>query len=326
MGIGVSISILLHVAMIAVAYFGLPHLRRDVMMETPIMVELVNVAEVTNAPQKQVKPEKEKKAKVEEVKPEPKPKPVPPVAKVAPPPPAPEPAPAPAPAPVPEEVAIVPPPPDAKPKAKEKPKPEPKPEPKPKPKPKPVVKAKPKAPAALVKVKPKRKPKPPDAFAGVLKTVANLKRQPTEVEKSPEKKIEKKKQEKPETKTSFEAQIAKALGSKRRSFDESRPLSISEIDLVRQQIAKCWNLPAGAKDAGNMVIEIGVAMSADGTVRSANIKNTGLQSDPFLRAMAESALRAVLNRRCQPFKLPRDKYDRWKTMTLVFNPKEMFGE
>ena len=318
---GVSISILLHVVMVVVAYLGLPNLRREVMMETPIMVEIVNVAEITNAPQEQVKAKEEKKAAVEEAKPEPpKPEPPKPVAKVAPPP-APEPQPAPAPAPEPEEVAIVPPPPDAKPKAKEKPKPEPKPEPKP------VVKQapKPKAPDALVRTKPKRKPKPPDAFAGVLKTLKDLTKQPTVAAKPPEKK-EEKKEEKKNTTPSFEEQIAKALGSKKRSFDQSRPLSISEIDLVRQQIAKCWNLPAGAKDAGNMVIEIAVAMSSDGTVRSANIKNTGLQSDPFLRAMAESALRAVLNKHCQPFKLPRDKYDRWKTMTLVFNPKEMFGE
>jgi outer membrane biosynthesis protein TonB len=313
MGIGVSISVALHVVMVVIAYFGLPNLRREVMMEAPIMVELVSVAEFTNAPQPEVKVKEEKKAELP--KPEPKPEPPKPVAKVAPPPPEPEPAPPPAPEP--EEVAIVPPPPEAKPKAKEKPKP--------KPEPKPVVKEKPKpkAPAALAKVKPKRKPKPPDAFAGVLKTVADLKRQPAPTPDLP--KEEKKKAEKQETKTTFEEQIAKALGTRKRSFDQSRPLSISEIDLVRQQIAKCWNLPAGAKDARNMVIEIAVAMNTDGTVRSANIKNTGLASDPFLRAMAESALRAVLNRRCQPFKLPRDKYNRWKTMTLIFNPKEMFG-
>jgi hypothetical protein len=315
MGIGIAISVLLHVVMVVVAYVGLPNLRRDVLMEAPIMVELVNVAEITNAPQPDVKPEEKKKVEEPKAdpKPEPKPEPPKPEVKAAPPPPAPEPTPPPAPEP--EDVAIVPPPPEAKPKAKEKPKP--------KPEPKPVVKEKPKpkAPVALAKVKLKRKPKPPDAFAGVLKTLKDLKSQPAPAPE-PE---EKKKEEKKETKTSFEEQIAKALGSKKRTFDQSRPLSISEIDLVRQQIAKCWNLPAGAKDAENMVIEIAVAMNTDGTVRTANIKNTGLGSDPFLRAMAESALRAVLNRRCQPFKLPRDKYDRWKTMTLIFNPKEMFG-
>ncbi len=47
--------------------------------------------------------------------------------------------------------------------------------------------------------------------------------------------------------------------------------------------------------------------------------------DADFRAAAESALRAVLNPRCHPFALPREKYDSWKTMTLVFDPKEMFG-
>jgi hypothetical protein len=30
-----------------------------------------------------------------------------------------------------------------------------------------------------------------------------------------------------------------------------------------------------------------------------------------------------LNPRCHPFKLPPEKYDHWRTMTLIFNPKEM---
>jgi outer membrane biosynthesis protein TonB len=321
MRVGAFLSVVFHVALIVVAYYGIPSLRRDVMMETPIMVEIVNVAEITNAPQPEVKPEKQAKVeepKPEPPKPEPKPEPPKPEVKVAPPPP-PEPEPEPEPAPEPE-VAIVPPPPEAKPKAKEKPKPKPEPKPEVKKKPEPKPKPKPKAPAALVKVKPKKKPKPPDAFASVLKTVADLKRQPVPAQKEPE---EKKKKEEP--KASFEDQIAKALVSKKRSFDQSKPLSISEIDYVRQQIAKCWNPPAGAKNAQDMIIEIAVAMNMDGTVRDARINNKNIQSDPFLQAMAESALRATLNRHCQPFKLPRDKFDRWKTMTLVFNPKEMLG-
>ena len=136
----------------------------------------------------------------------------------------------------------------------------------------------------------------------------------------PKEKSKKKKDE------SFERQTAKALASLSRRYATSRPLTISEIDLVRQQIAGCWNLPAGAKDAENLVIEIWVAMNPDGTVRQARIKQQQrMLTDSFFRAAAESALRAVLNKRCQPFKLPRKKYDRWKTMTLVFNPKEMFG-
>ena len=185
--------------------------------------------------------------------------------------------------------------------------------------------AKPKAPEALAKAKPKRKPKPPDAFDSVLKTVEELKKSQPRVQDEPdEKEKEKKKKAKKAPEESFEELIAKALPKNLEKFDTSQPISISEIDLVRQQIAGCWSLPAGAKDAENMEIEIAVNMNPDGSVRDARILNKNLQSDPFLRSMAESALRAVLNSRCQPFKLPRSKFDRWNTMTLVFNPKEMF--
>ena len=276
-------SILFHTMVMVVGYFGLPEVRRDLSMtEAPIMVEIVTVAETTNAPA--LKPA----SKRQPPPPKTKPPPAPPKVAAAPPP-APKPKP---------EVAAVPSPPETKP------------EPKPKAKPRPRV------PPRLVKARPKRKPKPPDTFASVLKTVKELHRQ----KPKPKEKSKKKKDE------SFERQTAKALASLSRRYDTSRPLTISEIDLVRQQIAGCWNLPAGAKDAENLVIEIWVAMNPDGTVRQARIKQQQrMLTDSFFRAAAESALRAVLNKRCQPFKLPRKKYDRWKTMTLVFNPKEMFG-
>ncbi len=298
----IAYSCVLHVAVFAVAYYGLPELRAPVpLMDTPIMVEIVTIAEETNAPpplpEPELKPEPEPPAL-----PEPEPEPEP-----APPPPEPEPAPPPEPEPEPEVVAV-PPPPQPEPKPKPKPKPEVKPEPKPKPKP----------PAQLAKLKPKRKPKPPDPFASVLKTVENLKKQPRPV-KEAEKKPEKKKE-------SFESQIAKALSTPRRAYNPMQPLTISELDMVRRQLAKCWNLPAGAKDAGSLEIEIHTVMNQDGTVREARISNQArMQGDPFYRAMAESALRAVLNPRCSPLKLPPEKYDEWQVMNLVFNPKEMFG-
>jgi hypothetical protein len=101
---------------------------------------------------------------------------------------------------------------------------------------------------------------------------------------------------------------------------------MTEVDLVRRQIERCWNVPAGAKDMQNMAVAVQVDMNRDGTPRNAVIKDQArLRSDPFYRAAAESALRAVLNPRCHPFKLPAEKYDRWRTMTLVFDPKQMFG-
>jgi outer membrane biosynthesis protein TonB len=179
-------------------------------------------------------------------------------------------------------------------------------------------KPKPKPPHRLAKVKPKRKPKPPDPFASVLKTVEELKARPKTAPKKDEKK--EKKEE------SFETMMAKALI---RNAPRNNPLmrvTMSEIDYLRRQIGRCWSLPAGAKDAQDLVIEIRVAMNSDGTVNSARIMDqVRMTMDPFFRSAAESALRAVLNRRCQPFKLSPEKYDLWKNMILSFNPKEMFG-
>ncbi|MEQ8193755.1 MAG: hypothetical protein RIB59_04635 [Rhodospirillales bacterium] len=293
-------SMVFHVLIVVVSYLGLPALKKPLTMsETPVMVELVTVAERTNAPP----PPPRKPAPQKKPSPPREAPPTPPQAQTPPPPP---------PSPLSQDVAAVPPAPTPKPKkAKEKPKPQPKAKPEPEPK----VKVPPK----LAKAKPKRKPKPPDNFASVLKTLEELDRS------APKKDEKKEKQKKKQPDKKFDEMIAQALMSQKPQHDPTRPLTISEIDLVRQQIARCWNLPAGAKNAEDLIIEIKVGMNPDGTVREARIENQVRMSDGFFRAAAESALRAVLNPQCQPFKLPPEKYSIWQTMTLTFNPKEMFG-
>lgn len=294
-------SVAFHVAVVTVAYVGVPVLRRDApVVEAPIVIDVVTVAETTNAPPPKV---------VEEPKPAPEkkpPPPPPPPPSAETPPPKPEPPPAPEPAPKAEPAPA----PKPEPEPVEQARPEPKPEPPPK----------------LASVKPKRKPKAPSRFASVLKTVENLKDRPPPAAE-PETDAEKEPPEADEPAESFEARIARSLGRQQRTdYDPTAPLTISEIDLVRRQIAKCWVLPAGAKDAEDLIIEIRVEMNIDGIPRVAEIVDRErLRADSFFRAAAEAALRAVLNRRCHPFRLPANKFDRWRTMTLVFNPKEMFG-
>ena len=44
-----------------------------------------------------------------------------------------------------------------------------------------------------------------------------------------------------------------------------------------------------------------------------------------LKAFQESpAMRAVRNPLCSPFELPPDKYEVWKTVTVTFDPSQMF--
>ena len=97
----------------------------------------------------------------------------------------------------------------------------------------------------------------------------------------------------------------------------------SELDLVKQQIYECWNVPAGARDAKDLRPEFRVSMNPDGTVREARQLNPERNSDPFFQAAAESALRALRNPRCSPLKLPPQKYDQWQTFTITFDPKDI---
>jgi TonB family protein len=93
-------------------------------------------------------------------------------------------------------------------------------------------------------------------------------------------------------------------------------LSITEMDLVRRQLAACWNVPAGTKDGKDMYVDVKLEMNPDATVRTAVV--TGSRGGA--QAAADSALRAVRNPRCSPLKLPLDRYEQWRTITIRFDP------
>ena len=103
-------------------------------------------------------------------------------------------------------------------------------------------------------------------------------------------------------------------------------LSISEVDAVRRHFEKCWNIPSGAREAGNLATEIKVRFNKKGNVLDARIVDVSrMKRDRYFRTAAESALRAVLNPRCQNAPLPENKFDKWKNLTLNFDPKSIIG-
>ena len=307
-----TVSIGFHLLIAVLMWVGLPRLDRSPLaVERLKIIEMVDIAAITNAPAKGApRPEK--------------------------------------PAPLPEPVAAKPPPPappkPAAPKpAPQKPKPQPvptvatTPPPLPKPKlpkkPKPVVKpAPPKAeepPMATVAVRPVARPKPPQpkppkpkkakkpapsAFDKLLRSVAKMKPAVGDpaARKAPKK---------PPPQTA-----AAPIVAPDRRFDPNAKLSVSELDAIRDQIADCWNIPAGAKGAQDLIVDIFVRMNPDGTVRAAEVTDKSrMRVDPFFRTAAESAIRALRNPRCSPLRLPLDKYDLWKTFTIGFNPRDMLG-
>jgi hypothetical protein len=100
---------------------------------------------------------------------------------------------------------------------------------------------------------------------------------------------------------------------------------MQETDALRRQLEGCWNVPIGARDADTMTVDIYMVVNQDRTLQSARIVDSSrYDSDTFFRAMADSALRAVYNPNCSPFELPPDKYETWKTITVTFDPSQMF--
>jgi len=283
-------------AIILLAVFGLPVLTSPPpQIVEPIPVELATLADKTNVPPlAQKPPAKPAPPKLAPPLPPSPPLPEPPKAEAPPPPPPP-------PKPQPQQVAALPPPPEPAPEPLPQPMAEKKPEPPPKPQP-----PQPPQPSLPLPPLPQAKPQPPDqnAVEKILRSIEKSKPppQPDQVDK-------------------VVKQFAAAASPPPPTSLDNR-MTMSEIDAVRQQIERCWNVPAGAKDAKDLVVDIHVTLNPDGSVRAARIVDQArLGRDSFFRAAAESAYRAIFQ--CQPLHLPPDKYSLWQDMTLSFNPSQI---
>lgn len=285
----VVLSVSGHVLALLFAQFGLPHVFELPQVDVQVIpVELVTEADINKPPPPAT--------------PEPEPKPKPEAAAPPPAPPAPPPAPEPPPQPPaqPEVVEAPPPPPEkpAPPEKQEAPKPEP---------PKP-------APSVLAQAKPQAKPKPPkpkNDFASVLKNLEQLPKQTP-----------------PTPKPSDAA--APDKGEPTPPQELSQQASITEIErlkqMIRKQIQPCWSPPVGAEQAKDLVVAIYIRVDRAGMVTDARVVDgTASSGNPFARAAADAARRAVLNPQCQPFRLPQNRYDLWKEIRFNFDPKGMLG-
>ena len=101
-------------------------------------------------------------------------------------------------------------------------------------------------------------------------------------------------------------------------------VTAGELDALRNQLAGCWNMQAGARFAEDIVVEVRIFVNPDRSVRDAQILDQfRYGSDTYFRAAADSALRAVFNPMCNPLDLPPEKYDQWQTITVNFDPRDM---
>lgn len=330
--VSLILSAILHVALIALILFGLPFSTPPVEPETVVMmVDFADakIAEKTNAPPPAPSP-------TPRPRPEPKPDPKPEPPKVeAPPPPAPpqpkaEPQPQtpPPPAPPPPVKVAEPPPPPLPEPTELAPPPPPKPEPPPPepPPPQPVAKPeppkpeppKPEAPKAVVEAPAPPAPKPPapkpappapkldtNALAQLLdKRIKDKDKSSPAAPDAPPK----------------PPQPNSATAS---NFNAGEPMTISEIDAIRQQIARCWNFDPGVKDPGSLIVKLRIYLNQDGSLNQRPVV-LATRNDSYGQKAADSAVRAVLQ--CSPLKnLPPAKFERWREIEITFNPKDMLG-
>jgi hypothetical protein len=175
----------------------------------------------------------------------------------------------------------------------------------PKSRPERVVEAKPvPAKPAAVKRKPEQEPDDPTE-AAVLAAVKAAATRPT-----------------PATAPSV-TEPTEASGLTETSLPSGPPLTGSEKEGLKLAVQKCWNVPAGLRDAQSLKVTIGAELGADGRVISASIRliEPSPAPDGRFQQAYEAARRALI--RCAPYTLPRDKYAQWREIEIVFNPEGM---
>ncbi|SDG85712.1 TonB family protein [Roseospirillum parvum] len=299
---GVLLSAALHLLVVLFALVGMPHFIDPLPpRDQPIVVEMVELAEITQAPPPAPEPKPEEKPEPPAPEP-PQPQPTPP----------PEPAPEPEPEPVPPEPEPEPEPPPPEPEpAPPEPEPEPQPEPEPEPEPEPAPPPRPKSkPAPPPKPEPEpkaeKKPAPPeDPLASLLASVEEL-----------EDKVERR------ADTAQPRQQGAAAPSLNRSPLAADKPTMSEIDAIRAHVQRHWNIPAGARDATEMSVELEIKVLPNGEVLDVTVVDRArMAGDPFFRSVAESAVRAV--RRASPLPIPRDRYESFRRdFTMTFSPRD----
>lgn len=194
-------------------------------------------------------------------------------------------------------------------------------------------------------IRPTETPKPEKKAEVAEKKAAPKPKKPPEKKPAEEKKQEAKEEKPQEDQAQFSSVLKNLVGDEeappqpdsvprdtpRKAPQLTAPaplgsqLSMSEMDALRAQLAECWNVLPGAREAQDLAVDIEVVVSQAKIVQEARIVDQlRYGSDTFFRAAADSALRALRSPACTPLNLPDGKYEQWKNMTVRFDPKDMF--
>lgn len=189
---------------------------------------------------------------------------------------------------------------------------------KPEAKPEPKKEEKPKTNEEKPKVKPAEVKVPNDKSPAKSSKKENSKQKEEAFDKMIQKTLEKEKSKQEKVK-----ELDKALeGFTNKPFNDSMPMSMSEIDYIKSTISQHWNTSSfsGASQAA-MQVTLSITLDAEANVVNVVAKNKGNGSN-YYQAFVNSCIRAV--RSASPLKLlPLEKYHTWKEIELSFDSSGM---
>jgi len=113
-----------------------------------------------------------------------------------------------------------------------------------------------------------------------------------------------------------------------RGFGQQDANTMDLRDALKNAIEQCWNPPAGAPHPEQLIVQFHLMLNPDGSVSGTPQltaeSNAAAAGNPFLRAAADAARRAIYV--CAPYKLPPDRYSDWRDSIVNFDPRDLAGQ
>ena len=114
----------------------------------------------------------------------------------------------------------------------------------------------------------------------------------------------------------------KVVTEKDENQQNNLEVSISEMDLVLQQLRSCFNPRAGTQIVGDEMVKISAKIDREANVRKDTVQiiDTNISnSNPYYEAITESAVATLYNPLCSKLKLPLEKYESWKDLKITID-------
>lgn len=99
-------------------------------------------------------------------------------------------------------------------------------------------------------------------------------------------------------------------------------LSNEQLKALNEQIRGCWYGQGGHNINADLSVELILTMNPDATIQNIQIPNIESYNTPLRKAVLNQVLRALHDNKCKQLELPNNSFNNWRTIHIVFNPKD----